>query len=474
LAGSDRSGATASSQPTVLITDQDAAARSVVVSVLGADYRCEQAGEVAEAREKLARTPFELALCDANIRGESGWILAEEILVEHPHTSVVFVTAEDDLLQAQQAFELGAHGYLVKPYSEGQLLITAMNALKRRELEIAQGQHEQALQQQLQTVIDNAPLRIYVKDREHRFIAINHAASAAAGLAPEELIGRTVEDFMAPESAEISRAGDNQVLLNGDVFEGEETLRIDGETRTLLTSKFPLLNDAGDIYAVCGISADVTAIQQAVDLREELVEAQRRAIAEFRASRQETVERLARTVELHDPETGGHIHRMARISALLGRVLGLDQAYLDLLLVAAPMHDVGKIGIPAEIMLKPGPLTPEERKEMERHTTLGYELLADSDSLLLETAARIALTHHERWDGTGYPEGLAGEEIPLDGRIVAVADVFDALLSDRPYRPAMSLGEALEIIREGKGTHFDPAVVDVMLEHLDEAVLLRR
>ena len=164
---------------------------------------------------------------------------------------------------------------------------------------------------------------------------------------------------------------------------------------------------------------------------------------------------------------------MATIAAFLAGQVGLDRDRVLLLRAAAPMHDVGKVATPDGILQKQGPLTPEEREEMERHTTVGYEILADSESELLQLAATIALTHHERWDGDGYPQGLAGEEIPIEGRITAVADVFDALLSDRCYRPALSLDDAVEVMRQGRGTHFDPQVVDALLGNLDEALSLR-
>jgi putative two-component system response regulator len=200
---------------------------------------------------------------------------------------------------------------------------------------------------------------------------------------------------------------------------------------------------------------------------------QRDIAAEMQVARQETVERLARAIAMHDAETGQHVKRMGAIAAFLGDRLGLDRARVLLLRTAAPMHDIGKIATPEDILQKPGPLTPEEREQMERHTTLGHQILADSDSPLLRMGATIALTHHERWDGSGYPQGLGGEEIPLEGRIVAVVDVFDALLSDRCYWPAMSVDAVAATIHEGRGTQFDPQVVDVLLDHLEEALALR-
>jgi putative two-component system response regulator len=181
---------------------------------------------------------------------------------------------------------------------------------------------------------------------------------------------------------------------------------------------------------------------------------------------QETAERLAGAIEMHDPEIDSHLTRMASTAALLGAKLGLDADRVALLRAAAPMHDVGKIATPDGVLRKKGPLTPSERKRMESHTTVGHEILADSASELLSMAATIALTHHEWFDGNGYPQGLSGEEIPLEGRIVAVADVFDALLSDRPYRPAMTTEQAMELIEEESGTHFDPDVVKALTGNL--------
>jgi putative two-component system response regulator len=144
-----------------------------------------------------------------------------------------------------------------------------------------------------------------------------------------------------------------------------------------------------------------------------------------------------------------------------------------LLRIAAPMHDVGKIAITDQILRKPGPLTADERTEMQRHAMIGHEILSGADSELLRVAATIARTHHERFDGSGYPEGLAGNDIPVEGRITAVADVFDALLSDRCYRPAFPIGEAIEIVTAGRGSQFDPMIVDILVDHLDEALSVR-
>jgi cyclic di-GMP phosphodiesterase len=213
--------------------------------------------------------------------------------------------------------------------------------------------------------------------------------------------------------------------------------------------------------------------EKAEALRHELIDLQRRAIEDLRASQQEAVERLIGAFGIHDPGTGRHIGRMASIAVLLGVKLGLDRRRVMLLRTAAPMHDIGKIATPAGVLRKRGDLTASEREGVESHARAGYEILSGSDSDLLKMAAAIALTHHEWFDGSGYPQGLRGEEIPIEGRIVAVADVFDALLSDCPYRPALSAEEATKLIVSERGTHFDPEVVDALLDNMDQALALR-
>ena len=195
---------------------------------------------------------------------------------------------------------------------------------------------------------------------------------------------------------------------------------------------------------------------------------------ELRATRLEIVQRLGLAAEYKDNETGLHVIRMSHFSRILGIAAGLSEVEADDLLHAAPMHDVGKIGIPDRILQKPGPLEPEEWKVMQSHVTIGAEIIGEHEGGMLELARQIALTHHEKYDGSGYPRGLRGEEIPLAGRIVAIADVFDALTSKRPYKRAWTEEEALTFLREQKGRHFDPALVDLFLEQMDAVRLVQQ
>lgn len=201
----------------------------------------------------------------------------------------------------------------------------------------------------------------------------------------------------------------------------------------------------------------------------------KKALAEVALREREAIFLLAKAAEYRDPETGAHILRMAHYAQLIGARLGLPDEALEMLLEAAPMHDVGKVGIPDLVLLKPGKLDAAEFAVMKRHSLIGWKILQGHSvgNKMLHMAAQIALTHHEKFDGTGYPNGLVGEAIPLEGRIVAVADVFDALTSTRPYKPAWDLERAAAYLRENEGLHFDPACVAAFFGAWDEVLEVR-
>lgn len=184
--------------------------------------------------------------------------------------------------------------------------------------------------------------------------------------------------------------------------------------------------------------------------------------------------RLTQLSGYRDEETGDHMRRMAHITQLISRELGLDNRFSDMLLLAAPMHDIGKIGIPDRILLKPGKLDGVERGIMQTHARIGHDLLKDSHSELQRMGAEIALTHHEKYNGEGYPNGLAGEAIPLSGRIVATADVFDALVNARHYKQAWTLDDAIGFMRAERNRHFDPGCVSALLRRIDDVMDIQK
>jgi HD-GYP domain-containing protein (c-di-GMP phosphodiesterase class II) len=254
--------------------------------------------------------------------------------------------------------------------------------------------------------------------------------------------------------------------------------RNDYRTRSVLT--VPMLDHREEVLGVLQL-INATKDGQVVAFeseREDLVRslASQAAVAvnnarlttEIKRVHLDTIYRLSVAAEYKDKDTAAHIRRMSHYSAALARKLGWDDDRVELLLYAAPMHDVGKIGIPDSVLLKPGKLNAEEWKIMQEHTTIGARIMADSESPLLRFSETVAITHHEKWNGSGYPNGTKGEDIPQVGRIVAVADAFDALSSKRVYKGALALEESLKIIQSDAGTHFDPECAAAFSEIREE------
>ncbi len=459
--------------PRILVSGDRPEMRVIVADALAERYACEFASSPEEAGKALAGNNFDLLLCDLHSGGEAALSMARQTVEANLDTAVVLIAEEDDPVTAESAFEFGAFGYVVRPMP-GQLLITTMNALRRRDLEIAQRAMSQNRQDRSQTIIDMAPIPIYAKDLSGRYVVANSKADdGTLGFAAASWSGGPMRRFCLPDQMEIGTESDRRVMEEKAAHEREDTVEIGGVTKVFKSVRFPLLDEIGEVDAVGGISVDITAETEALRLRDELSRNQREAIEELKLSRMETIEGLASALDLHDPSTGRHIERMAAVAAFLGSQLGFDPDRVELLRAAAPMHDVGKIGTSAEILRKPGTLTDEERTVMQRHTVVGHMVFSHFHSELSRLAGKIALTHHERFDGSGYPRGLAGEEIPIEGRIAAVADVFDALLSDRSYRPAFSVERAVAVIEEGRGTQFDPRIVDALLDHVEEVLEIR-
>ncbi len=194
------------------------------------------------------------------------------------------------------------------------------------------------------------------------------------------------------------------------------------------------------------------------------------ALSKIKTASLDTIHRLSRAAEYKDEDTATHIQRMSSYAAAVAGEMGLPDSEVELILYTSSMHDIGKIGIPDNILLKKGKLTAEEWKQMKMHTIIGAEILQGSNNDFIRKGRVIALTHHEKWDGSGYPEGLKGAEIPVEGRICAIADVFDALTTKRPYKEAFSVEKATEIIKNGRASHFDPDVTDSFFNIIEDLV----
>jgi putative two-component system response regulator len=271
------------------------------------------------------------------------------------------------------------------------------------------------------------------------------------------------------------------LVLTADVSQTSKRAALEGGAKDFVTKPF----DHAEVLARVGNLLDTRSLH--VQLRRdnalledkvrartaELTEAVARlevAEEDRRLAQEETIHRLSLAAEFHDDETSRHIERMSRYCAILAARAGKDERETELLRIASKMHDIGKLAIPDAILLKPGKLTAEEFEIIKGHAEIGYQIMEGSRSELASVGGMLAWTHHEKVDGSGYPRGLRGDEIPLEGRIAAIADVFDALTTDRIYRPAFPLPEALTTMREGRGGHFDAQLLDLFLDSLEDVM----
>ena len=344
------------SQYRILIVDDEYPVRELISQIVQREgYPCDSAEDVDSALELLDANDYSLLISDINMPGKTGIDLLNSLAHYPKPLAILMATAESDRKVAIHTMELGAYGYLIKPFDRNELLINVANALHRLELEKNNLRYSEEL---------------------------------------EEMVRERTEKL-------------------------------------------------------------------------------RQAEQEIRDSRAETIFRLAKAAEFRDNETAQHTVRMGEYCAVVARSLVLEGDFCERIRQASPLHDVGKIGIPDHILLKPGKLTAEEFEIIKQHPDIGFRILDGSRSEFLIMGANIAYTHHEKWDGSGYPRGLVGEEIPLEGRIAAVCDVFDALTSDRVYKAAMSPEKAVEILREGRGTHFDPLCLDAFIRSIADILALK-
>ena len=282
-----------------------------------------------------------------------------------------------------------------------------------------------------------------------------------------------------------------EVTLRAEDYQIFQAKSRDGAIKSIEIAKNNLPHETSNIIQLKKYAEDLNTVYQSEKQKRKELEAANQQLVKFaddmnkivlelKSANQElqesyldTIHRLVLAAEYKDEDTGAHIVRMSRYSVLIAAKLGLPGEEVQNIQYAAPMHDVGKIGIPDNILMKPGKLTDEEFDFMKTHTTIGAKILVDSKAEILQLAQQIAISHHEKWNGRGYPQGLAGDTIPLAARIVGLTDVFDALTSKRPYKDPFPVEVALDIIKKERGEHFDPDVVNVFFENIDEILKIK-
>lgn len=316
----------------------------------------------------------------------------------------------------------------------------------------------------------------------------SEAFEEISGYTQEELIGQPHSIVRHPDMTQEDFKHMWKTIQKGESWQGEvKNRKKNGDYYYVKATISPILNKDNEITGYSAIREDITQQKEIVELNKQLdvykkhletkVKKATSHIEELMSEIEDTQKEVVFTMgaigERRSEETGFHVKRVAEYSKLFALYYGLDAKEAEMLRQASPMHDIGKVGIPDSILNKPGLFTPEEHAKMQEHTTLGYNMLKSSKRPLLQTAAIVANEHHERWDGKGYPHGLKGEEIHIYGRITAIADVFDALGSDRIYKKAWEDEKIFKLFKEEKGKQFDPKLVDIFFEHLDEFLAIR-
>ncbi len=297
-------------------------------------------------------------------------------------------------------------------------------------------------------------------DRSGRITYVNDKFCEISGFSPEELIGKPHRVIRHADTPKEVFDDMWKTILDKRPWRGVvKNRKKDGSDYVVEVTVNPIVNNEGEIEEFISIRHDITEILRVHETIEQ--------------TQQDLIYRLSEISEARSKETGFHVRRVAEYSRLLGRYSGLSEEEIKYLVTASPMHDIGKVAIPDAILNKEGPLDEEEREVMKRHALIGYDLFKDSDKPLLKAAAVIAHEHHERYDGKGYPCGLKGEEIHIYGRITALADVFDALGSERCYKEAWPDEAVFAYLRAERGKQFDPKLIDIFFEHLDEFLAIR-
>jgi PAS domain S-box-containing protein/putative nucleotidyltransferase with HDIG domain len=463
----------------ILVVDDEKPIRRLIGEILGmSNYNCTLAGSASEASELLKEQSFELILCDIDMPESSGLDFIRQALKEYPDTAAVMVTALDDSLTAEVALEGGAYDYIIKPFDRNRLLISVANALRRRQLEIDTRAHRESLEMEVRKRTDalikeEARLRAIFEAAEHvSFIMIDHdgteprvlefspGAERMLGFSSKEIIGQPVTMLNLPKDVAELQDNGAESLHSNVGFTGELTLtRRSGEELPVLFTTYPIFDAKGDVSATLLVSIDISERMKA---EEDLQNSMRK----WRKALEGSIHAMALTVEIRDAYTAGHQQRVVDLATAVAREMGLSEHDVAGLRMAAMIHDIGKVSVPAEILSKPGRINEIEFDLIRMHPKVGYDILKSIE--FPWPIARVVLQHHERMDGSGYPGGLAGPEILLEARILGVADVVEAMASHRPYRPALGLYEALEEISKNKGILYDGDVVSACLKVFEE------
>ncbi|WP_415397665.1 HD domain-containing phosphohydrolase [Sulfurimonas sp. CS5] len=419
-------------------------------------------GEKAIEQFKLRK--HSLILMDINMPGLNGYETASIIKKDSTtNIPIIFLSANANKDSIRKAFEHGGEDYITKPFDELELIHrvkTHVDLFSAKENLLQEVNETKALLEQYKLAVD-ASAAVSKADLEGNIIYVNNRFCELTKYPRQELIGKNHRIFRSPDVSDEIYKSMWETITSKKTWNGlVKNVAKDGSNYYFESTIFPILNYSNEIIEYISIRTDIT---KEIELQNDIV-----------ATQEEVLHTLGELGEWRSKETGDHVNRVSLISELLAKAYGSTDEDVALLKMASPMHDIGKVIIPDAILLKPGKLTLEEFEIMKNHTTFGWEIFNKSKHQLLQAAALISYQHHEKWDGTGYPRGLSGEEIHVFGRITAIADVFDALTNDRVYKKAWSIEDTIQYIISQKGTAFEPKLVDLLIKNLDEVLKIKQ
>lgn len=445
---------------TVLVVDDEPRNIQVVSNILKENdsYRILYATNGEQALERVEKNDIDLILLDMMMPVMDGLETCKKLQNDPRHADIpiIFLTAKNGEESIIAAFEAGAVDYVTKPFQRRELIARVNTQLKLR---TAQKQlhselsENKKLLKQYKEIVDKSS--IVSKTNPAGIITyVNDKFCEISGYTRDELIGQHHRIVRHPDVPKEVYKEMWQIIRAKDSWHGiVKNRKKDGTAYIVDSYVSPILDSRGDIVEYISVRNDITAMFELTE--------------EIEATQKELFITLGYVGESRSQETAYHVRRVAEYSKILADASGLTPEEAEQLWLIAPMHDIGKIGIPDAILNKPGKLTEEEFTVMRRHAEIGASFFKNSPHPLLQAAAIVAHEHHERWDGTGYPRGIGGEDIHIFGRITAIADVFDALGCKRVYKSEWRMDDILAFFKEQRGKHFDPRLVDLMFENLE-------
>jgi PAS domain S-box-containing protein len=451
-------------EKTILIIDDLETNINILIELLEDKYDLLASLSGEEALEIVEEERVDLILLDIMMPGLDGFEVCERLKSNEKTKDIpiIFITAKTDEESIEKAYEIGGVDYISKPFR-------AREVLSRINTHLSLSEQKHSLEDSLKTnitllnqykeVVDKGTI-VSKTNKKGIITYVNDAFCKISGYSKEELIGKAHNIVRHKDTPASIYKVLWETIKKKQTWYGEvKNRKKDGTYYIVQSVVMPILDSNGEIDEYISVRHDVTAIY---DLQKEIEDTQR-----------EVVFTMGAIGETRSKETGNHVKRVAEYSRILAESVGLSEEKCNLLVDASPMHDIGKVAIPDSILHKPARLTDEEFVIMRNHAELGYKMLAHSNRPLLKIASVIAFEHHERWDGDGYPRHIKGEEISIEARITAIADVFDALGSNRVYKQAWEDQKIFDYFKEQRGKQFDPNLVDIFFENLNKFLEIR-